>query len=58
LPRLISEFRDALTSAYFRERLDPDDLAEIVASVEEASIKYDDPQEIEARVKIPMMIIS
>jgi len=52
-PRLISEFRDALTSAYFRERFDPDDLAEIVASVEGASIKYDDPQEIEALLRDP-----
>lgn len=52
-PRLIGEFRDALTNDYFRERFDPDDLAEIVASVEEAAIKYDDPQEIEALLRDP-----
>jgi uncharacterized protein len=52
-PRLISEFRDALTNEYFRERFDPDDLAEIVASVEEAAIKYDDPQEIDALLRDP-----
>jgi uncharacterized protein len=52
-PKLIDEFRDALTNDYFRERFDPDDLAEIVASVEEAAIKYDDPQEIEALLRDP-----
>lgn len=52
-PRLISEFRDALTNEYFRERFDPNDLAEIVASVEEAAIKYDDPLEIEALLRDP-----
>lgn len=52
-PRLIGEFRDALTNDYFRKRFDPDDLAEIVAGVEEAAIKYDDPQEIEALLRDP-----
>jgi putative PIN family toxin of toxin-antitoxin system len=52
-PRLIGEFRDALTNEYFQERFDPDDLAEIVASVEEAAIKYDDPQEVEALLRDP-----
>lgn len=52
-PRLIGEFRDALTNEYFRERFDADDLAEIVASVDEAAIKYDDPQEIEALLRDP-----
>lgn len=52
-PRLIGEFRDALTNEYFRERFDADDLAETVASVDEAAIKYDDPQEIEALLRDP-----
>jgi uncharacterized protein len=52
-PRLIGEFRHALTNDYFRERFDSDDLAEIVANVEEAAIKYDDPQEIEALLRDP-----
>jgi len=52
-PRLIGEFRDALASDYFRERFRPDDLAEIVDAVEEAAIKYDDPQEIEAMLRDP-----
>jgi uncharacterized protein len=52
-PRLIGEFRDALTNEYFRERFDPDDLAEIVTSVEEAAVKYDDPTEIKAVLRDP-----
>lgn len=52
-PRLIGEFRDALTSRYFRERFDPDDLAEIVTSVEEAATKYEDPEEIAALLRDP-----
>jgi putative PIN family toxin of toxin-antitoxin system len=52
-PRLVGEFREALTNEYFRQRFDPDDLAEIVANVEEAAIKYDDPQEIEALLRDP-----
>jgi uncharacterized protein len=52
-PRLISEFREALTNKYFRERFDPDDLAEIVSNVEEAATKYEDPKEIEALLRDP-----
>ena len=52
-PRLIGEFRDALTSKYFRERFDPVDLAEIVANVEEAATKYADPEEITALLRDP-----
>jgi uncharacterized protein len=52
-PRLIGEFRDALTNEYFRKRFDPDDLAEIVTSVEEAAVKYDDPTEIKAVLRDP-----
>jgi putative PIN family toxin of toxin-antitoxin system len=52
-PKLIGEFRDALTSKYFRERFDPDDLAEIVANVEEAATEYDDPKEVAALLRDP-----
>lgn len=52
-PRLIGEFRKALASRYFRERFDPDDLAEIVANVEEAAVVCNDPKEIEALLRDP-----
>lgn len=52
-PKLIDEFRAALTSKYFRERFNPDDLAEIVADVEEAATKYADPKEIAALLRDP-----
>lgn len=52
-PRLIGEFRDALASKYFWERFDPEDLAEIVANVEEAAIKYEDPKEIVPLLRDP-----
>lgn len=52
-PRLIGEFRDALTNDYFRKRFASHDLTEIVASVEETATKYDDPQEIEALLRDP-----
>jgi putative PIN family toxin of toxin-antitoxin system len=52
-PRLIGEFRDALTNKYFRERFDPDDLAEIVVSVEKAADGYEDPEEIAALLRDP-----
>jgi putative PIN family toxin of toxin-antitoxin system len=52
-PRLIGEFRDALGNKYFQERFDPDDLDEIVASVDEAAITYDDPKKIEALLRDP-----
>lgn len=52
-PRLIGEFRDALTNKYFRERFDPDDLAEIVANVEEVATGYDDPKEVEPLLRDP-----
>lgn len=52
-PKLIGEFGVALGSRYFRERFHPDDLAEIVASVEEAATKYEDPKEIVALLRDP-----
>lgn len=52
-PRLIGEFRDALTNKYFRERFDPHDLAEIVVSVEEAANRYEDPKEIATLLRDP-----
>lgn len=52
-PRLINEFRDALDNKYFLERFDPEDLAEIVANVEDAAIAYEDPTEIEALLRDP-----
>jgi putative PIN family toxin of toxin-antitoxin system len=52
-PRLIGEFRDALGSKYFRERFDPDDLAEIVTAGEGATIVYNDPADIEAVLRDP-----
>ena len=39
-------------SKYFRERFDPDDLAEIVSSVQEAT-QYDDPTEIDPLLRDP-----
>jgi uncharacterized protein len=52
-PKLIDEFRDALGSKYFQERFNPDDLTEIVASVEEAAIKYQNPTQIGAVLRDP-----
>jgi putative PIN family toxin of toxin-antitoxin system len=52
-PKLIGEFRDALGNKYFRERFHPDDLAEIVANVEEVATRYDDPKEIAALLRDP-----
>ncbi len=52
-PKLITEFRDALGNKYFQERFDPNDLAEIVARVEEAGIEHQDPREIEALLRDP-----
>jgi putative PIN family toxin of toxin-antitoxin system len=52
-PKLIGEFRDALTSKYFRERFDPDDLAEIVANVEEVATGYADPKGVAAMLRDP-----
>lgn len=52
-PKLINEFRDALGNKYFQERFDPDDLAEIVARVEEAGVEHEDPKEIEALLRDP-----
>jgi uncharacterized protein len=52
-PKLIGEFKDALTNRYFRERFDSDELAEIVANVEEAATTYDDPTEIETLLRDP-----
>lgn len=52
-PRLIGEFRDALTNRYFQERFDADDLAEILANVEEVATEYSDPREIVALLRDP-----
>lgn len=52
-PRLIGEFRDALTSEYFRKRFDPEDLAEIVANVDEVATEYEDPKEIAVLLRDP-----
>jgi hypothetical protein len=52
-PKLIDEFRAALASKYFQARFDPDDLAEIVASVEDAATEYEDPQEITPLLERP-----
>ena len=52
-PKLIGEFKAALTNDYFRERFDPDDLAEIVTAVEEAAIEYSDPEKFEALLRDP-----
>lgn len=52
-PRLLGEFRAALRNAYFRERFDPDDLAEIVANVEEAAVAREDPRDIEPLLRDP-----
>jgi putative PIN family toxin of toxin-antitoxin system len=52
-PKLIDEFKGALASKYFQARFDPDDLAEIVASVEEAATEYEDPQQITPVLRDP-----
>jgi putative PIN family toxin of toxin-antitoxin system len=52
-PKLIGEFKDALTNRYFTERFSRDELAEIVANVEEAAIEYDDPTESEMLLRDP-----
>jgi putative PIN family toxin of toxin-antitoxin system len=52
-PKLIGEFKDALANRYFTERFSPDELAEVVANVEEAALEYDDPTEIDALLRDP-----
>lgn len=52
-PMLIDEFRGALASKYFRARFDSDDLAEIVANVEDVATQYEDPQEIAPLLRDP-----
>jgi uncharacterized protein len=52
-PKLIGEFRDALTNRYFRERFDPGQMTEIVANVKEAATEYGDPQVIESLLRDP-----
>jgi putative PIN family toxin of toxin-antitoxin system len=52
-PRLIDEFRAALASKYFRDRFDSDDLAEIVANVEEVATEYKDPRDVEPLLRDP-----
>ncbi len=52
-PKLIGEFKDALTNGYFTERFSSDELAEIVANVEEVAIQYDDPKEIKELLRDP-----
>jgi uncharacterized protein len=52
-PKLIEEFRRGLASRYFQERFDANAMAEIVASVEEAALHRDEPQEIEPLLRDP-----
>jgi len=52
-PKLIEEFKDGLGNEYFQERFDPDDLAEIVANVEGAAAKHENPVEIEPVLRDP-----
>lgn len=52
-PRLLDEFKNALRNDYFRQRFDPNDLGEIVVAVEEASVIYDNPEEVEALLRDP-----
>ena len=51
--KLIEEFRDALGNRYFQERFDAADLAEIVANVEEAAVKHENPSRVEALLRDP-----
>lgn len=52
-PKLIGEFKKGLDSEYFQERFDPDDLAEIAANVEEATIEHENPTKIEPVLRDP-----
>lgn len=52
-PRLIGEFKNALTNRYFTERFHPAELAEIVANVEQAVTEHDDPQVISPLLRDP-----
>jgi uncharacterized protein len=52
-PKLLGEFRAALSNDYFRERFDPIDLGEIVVAVAEAAVIYDNPEEVEAVLRDP-----
>lgn len=52
-PKLIEEFKDALDGAYFLERFDSDDLAEIAANVERAAVRHENPTKIEPVLRDP-----
>ena len=52
-PKLIGEFKDALTNRYFTERFSSNELAEIIANVEEAVTEYDNPTEVEPLLRDP-----
>jgi putative PIN family toxin of toxin-antitoxin system len=52
-PKLIDEFKDALGNKYFQERFDSEELEEIVASVEEAGLAYENPVGVEALLRDP-----
>lgn len=52
-PRLIGEFRRALTTGYFRRRFGDEERAEIAAAVEEAVVMRPDPDDIEPLLRDP-----
>jgi putative PIN family toxin of toxin-antitoxin system len=52
-PRLLDEFRKALSNDYFRERFDQDDLGEIAVAIEEAAVICNNPAEVEAVLRDP-----
>jgi len=52
-PKLIGEFKDALSNRYFTERFSPEELAEIVANVEEAATTNAEPEQIAAVLRDP-----
>lgn len=52
-PKLLDEFRNALSNDYFRDRFEQDDLGEIAVAVEEAAVIRDNPEEVEAMLRDP-----
>lgn len=52
-PKLIKEFRGGLDNRYFQERFDPDDLAEIVANVENSAVEHENPTKVEPVLRDP-----
>lgn len=52
-PKLIKEFKEGLDSKYFLDRFDPDDLAEIAANVEAATIEHENPPKVESVLRDP-----